>query len=918
MAIAGVYRGAILEFAGPRILAQQGVPGVSFTVARFGADNLRLENLVLGPDVKANSISVTYSAEGLFSGRFKEFLVDGLRVETRSLDQGFIGIVRSKVAPEQSGGETSAPLPPLPRMKLVDGRVRLFLAGIEADVAMSADLAPDLSGNAAATISVAAKSIVGRDLRLRDVDTIVQSAPEAETVTAAFSGGVLEDLGTQSKLGAVNIEGNVEYSDGWVEADIEASTAAGLLRVTAEVVHELSESRGKGRFRLPLTLFSKRGLKPSDLPALEGFVSDLTGVVGGEAHVSWSPNEITAAGEIVSDHLTAQAAGHRLTDATATVRVDFSSTRDEALAVFEVAEMGIETAGVPLKFGTISGKTWSDGSFASVSLEMVAASVEHAADQPWFAPLGFTSRADLSGDEIRFEAEIASVPGRLSVPVSGKHDLRTGVGMAYAGLPGVVFAPNALQPGHISRLAELPNPLRGELKGDVRFNWTPGSFAADSDLLYTGIGYSLPDAAIQNVSGTMNATFEGTAVVRVKNGGGTVRVRGVPIVLRGLSGEGTFDPKERVGRLTVNIGRIEDDRFSPVFLPLSLMGEVRLADNAAQFDTRLDVVGKPASLRAEGRHDIGSGIGRATIQPERLSFADGTMKPGDITPLADIFEAFEGTIGSTVELDWAPGSIGGRAEVELVDLSLETDVVAVTGLEGQIRIDSLSPLAITRSQTLRAREVVSALPLGDPVLSFRLHQKPGETEAVLHVDRFETEIAGGRAVVTGATFDTASEDVSLDVDLLDVDLGQIMEIVDVKDVSATGRLAGKIPIRIGQGSVLIDKGELKTAAPGVLKVRSSQVREALSGGGEQATLLLDVLEDFHYDRLALRIDKTADGGDTVTLSTSGNNPAVKDGHPFVLNINLSTNLEKLTRALLEGYRLSEGALRTTLGLRGNR
>ena len=298
------------------------------------------------------------------------------------------------------------------------------------------------------------------------------------------------------------------------------------------------------------------------------------------------------------------------------------------------------------------------------------------------------------------------------------------------------------------------------------------------------------------------------------------------------------------------------------------------------------------ALQVDGRHDITSGIGSAEIQADRLVFADGRMKPADISPLADIFETFEGTIESAIDLDWAPGSRGGQAEIELVDLSLETDVVAVMGLQGRVRIDSLTPLGVTRTQSLRARKVVSALPLSNPLLSFRLHQKPGETEAVLHVDRFETEIAGGRAVVAGAVFDTASQDLSLDVGLSDVDLGQIMEFVDVKDVSATGRLAGTIPIRIGRGSVVIDKGELKTALPGVLKVRSQQVRDALSGGGEQVALLLDVLEDFHYDHLALSVDKTVEGRDTVTLSTSGNNPAVKDGHPFVLNINLSTNLDK--------------------------
>jgi len=45
---------------------------------------------------------------------------------------------------------------------------------------------------------------------LQGVEAIVQSAPGAEAVTAAFSGGILEDLGAQSKLGAVNIEGNLE------------------------------------------------------------------------------------------------------------------------------------------------------------------------------------------------------------------------------------------------------------------------------------------------------------------------------------------------------------------------------------------------------------------------------------------------------------------------------------------------------------------------------------------------------------------------------------------------------------------------------------------------------------------------------------------------------------------------------------
>ena len=61
------------------------------------------------------------------------------------------------------------------------------------------------------------------------------------------------------------------------------------------------------------------------------------------------------------------------------------------------------------------------------------------------------------------------------------------------------------------------------------------------------------------------------------------------------------------------------------------------------------------------------------------------------------------------------------------------------------------------------------------------------------------------------------------------------------------------------------------------------------------------------------MDKPDDGDDVVRLSTTGRNPAVRDGHPFALNINLSADLNKLYSVFLEAYRLSQETLRTTLG-----
>jgi dicarboxylate transporter DctA-like protein len=73
-----------------------------------------------------------------------------------------------------------------------------------------------------------------------------------------------------------------------------------------------------------------------------------------------------------------------------------------------------------------------------------------------------------------------------------------------------------------------------------------------------------------------------------------------------------------------------------------------------------------------------------------------------------------------------------------------------------------------------------------------------------------------------------------------------------------------------------------------------------------------MLENFKYSKLSLEIRKPANGEDQVKLQTQGSNPDVEDNRAVILNVNLSTNLDKIFNTLLEGYRLSEEALRATV------
>jgi len=80
-------------------------------------------------------------------------------------------------------------------------------------------------------------------------------------------------------------------------------------------------------------------------------------------------------------------------------------------------------------------------------------------------------------------------------------------------------------------------------------------------------------------------------------------------------------------------------------------------------------------------------------------------------------------------------------------------------------------------------------------------------------------------------------------------------------------------------------------------------------------LLLQAAQEFHYTELSLNLDKSGLHDLVVKLSVLGNNPNVKDGQPFRLNIKLETDIEKILQTINQGYHLSHEILRGSFILR---
>ena len=141
-------------------------------------------------------------------------------------------------------------------------------------------------------------------------------------------------------------------------------------------------------------------------------------------------------------------------------------------------------------------------------------------------------------------------------------------------------------------------------------------------------------------------------------------------------------------------------------------------------------------------------------------------------------------------------------------------------------------------------------------IAIRFQVQPGDPPR-LGIERGQIGLSGGRVLLHDLLLDPAAPRLDLPLEVVDLDLAELFRILDIEGLSGSGRLSGRIPIRIEGETVIIADGRLATAAPGTLRFQSSQARQALAGAGESADLMLRALQDFRYDNLEGNTDRLA-------------------------------------------------------------
>lgn len=497
---------------------------------------------------------------------------------------------------------------------------------------------------------------------------------------------------------------------------------------------------------------------------------------------------------------------------------------------------------------------------------------------PRFRDLKISGNGKWKGQDLSYDMELRDIQKQIRIHINGQTNIAQQNGQTQITLEPVRFSPDGLQPEHLSALATLPKKLDLTIGGEATINWQDNQPEIAGSMSLKDARFALPDAATRDIT---------------------------------LSGDAFYEYLPFSEKLDLHSPALSlrHTGQNPLFKPMTLNTHVKLLGQQLSFDSAVfNTAAQPIKLlQAKGQIDITNQNGNALLQVPGLAFSQNGFQPKDLSPILNILEQVSGDVKALANLRLNEGDISASGHLDLDDVSLATDTLLLEGLNTSFSFANLWPPRSEPEQTITLDRLSSGLSLGKPEIRVSIKQD----QITLH--QLEAQVIDGRVRIENVQIDPNAKRHDVRLQLEQINLKKLFDLIALDGLSGTGKVSGTIPLSIEGQTIRVHDGLLESERPGTLWFRSQKARDALAGAGEQVDLLLKVLSNFHYHHLSLRLNQQTGGNAIVHLKIKGKNPEVKDGRPFHLNINLEGNLDRLLAGILEGYRLSDRAIRATVG-----
>ena len=351
------------------------------------------------------------------------------------------------------------------------------------------------------------------------------------------------------------------------------------------------------------------------------------------------------------------------------------------------------------------------------------------------------------------------------------------------------------------------------------------------------------------------------------------------------SGSGSWSPAIWQMKTSAQVRRLLGESAQAAIRQLQI--NARSQDQSIQVSGQMGGSGVPDVLKLEGELDEGTDglTGQVLLWASERAYAP-TGLPASV--LHDRLRPLSGLLAASATVDVTPAGATPSFKLILDDAAWQSESFQADGLFGVVDLDRLWPPASSVPQTLAVRSLDAGVPLenGAVNLTFNGAGRGQVTQAGF-------DFAGGRLEVEPFGFSVQPLEASATVTASGIEAGVVGAMFGVEGLSATGTLEGRLPLRIDDGGIQIESGFLRAADMGQLVYQPSVPPAALSQGS--ASLMLDALENFQYDRLVLSVDGPVNGDLTAAVALSGKNPNLYGGYPFELNVTVDGALGQIAR-----------------------
>ena len=408
--------------------------------------------------------------------------------------------------------------------------------------------------------------------------------------------------------------------------------------------------------------------------------------------------------------------------------------------------------------------------------------------------------------------------------------------------------------------------LAGNIGGDlfVSYGQNDGALGIQADLAIQGTTGPFDNSEVTNRLSITGAIEN----LRLKMSGQILRWPGVKRPALDYTIEGDLTPQRAEGRVSLDVPSLTG------FPTIALSYDADLATSAVAFRLPSTQI----SLRQDWLNPIHG------LAPPWL-FETITALNGEIT------------IGGQGQY---AGGVSGTVSVAGDIKSAEVFGTAITGIKFDDQLNfangRLRPSQAVGRLNIERWGLGDALALTDMATAWEWQRND-----TLALRPLTAGLLGGELRVDGFDVPLPLTALETTVTTNGLSLEQLAQALDVPGLSMTGDMNGQVGLTLTDNLWRLVDGQF-TAEGGRLRYRGAVADAAVA---EQANLAFDVLENFEYDNLTMSLNGVIGGDQSARLRLVGRNPAVYDGYPVDLNINLSGALDAIAQRSLDALAIPD-------------